>query len=210
MKKNLLIWGTALILLVVAVYITTNYNKKKDVDTSSGQAVAASDSKQSSPDTLSSSGQTTTTSDSKQTGLDTSGEKAIDFTLKDLDGKKVALSDYKGKNVYLNFFATWCPPCRAEMPDIEKVYQKYKDKDFVVLAVDLGEDRNTVKSFIEKNKFNFKVLLDSDQTVGEQYSTTAIPVSIFIDKKGNIVAKKVGAMTSGEMELNVKMLIDKK
>lgn len=190
MKKNLLIWGTALILLVVAVYITTNYNKKKDINTSLGQAAA--------------------TSDSKQSNVDTSGEKAIDFTLKDLDGKKVSLSDYKGKNVYLNFFATWCPPCRGEMPDIEKVYQKYKDKDFVVLAVDLGEDRNTVKSFIEKNKFNFKVLLDSDQTVGEQYSTTAIPVSIFIDKKGNIVAKKVGAMTSGEMELNVKMLIDKK
>lgn len=209
MKKNLLIWGIALILLVVAVYVTTNY-KKKDAGISPKQASATTDSKQPNVDASSSPDQTTTTSDSKQTGQDTISEKAIDFTLKDLDGKKVSLSDYKGKSVYLNFFATWCPPCRGEMPDIEKVYQKYKDKDFVVLAVDLGEDRDTVKNFIEKNKYSFKVLLDSDQTVGEQYSTTAIPVSIFIDKKGNIVAKKVGAMTSGEMELNVKMLIDKK
>ena len=190
MKKTILIWGTVLILLIVAIYTTTNYNKKKDVGTSSVQVTATSDSKQSSLDVLS--------------------EKAIDFTLKDLDGKTVSLSDYKGKNVYLNFFATWCPPCRGEMPDIQKVFKKYKDQDFVVLAVDLGEDRDTVKSFIEKNKYSFKVLLDSDQTVGQQYSTNAIPVSIFINKKGNIVAKKVGAMTSGEMELNVKMLIDKK
>lgn len=190
MKKNILIWATALILVILAIYVTTNYNNKKNIDTPLGQAPA--------------------TSDSKQPSVDASSEKAIDFTLKDLDGKNVSLSDYKGKNVYLNFFATWCPPCKSEMPDIEKIYQKYKDRDLVVLAVDLGEDKDTVKDFIEKNKFNFKVVLDSGQTVGQQYSTNAIPVSIFIDKKGNIAAKRVGAMTIEDMELNVKMLIDKK
>lgn len=189
MKKNILIWATAIILMIFAVYITTNYNKKKGVEITP---------------------KTSATSDSIQPIADTSTEKAIDFTLLDLDGIKVTLSDYKGKNVYLNFFATWCPPCRSEMPDIEAVYQKYKDKDLIVLAVDLGEDRDTVKTFIDKNKYSFKVLLDSNQTVGEKYRTTGIPVSIFIDKEGNIVARKVGAMTSEEMELNVKTLIDKK
>lgn len=183
MKKNILIWGAAIILIAVAVYTMANYNTKKENDISSNQVTPI---------------------------VDASLEKAINFGLKDLDGNTVSLSDYIGKNVYLNFFATWCPPCRGEMPDIEKVYQKYKNQDFVVLAIDLGEDRDTVKSFIENNKYNFKVLLDSDQTVGQKYRTTSIPVSVFIDKKGNIAAKQVGAMTSEQMELKVKMLIDKK
>lgn len=198
MKKNLLIWGSALVLVVAAILVTNGYGKNQAVTTDpSIQSEAAQDIKQSSVGNI----EASTASDL---------EKAIDFTLKDLNGNKVSLSDFKGKNVYLNFFATWCPPCRAEMPDIEKMYQKYKDKDFVVLAVDLGEDRDTVKNFIEKNKFSFNVLLDSDQSVGEKYNISAIPVSVFIDKKGNVVAKKVGAMTGVEMELYIKMLLDKK
>lgn len=198
MKKNLLIWGSALVLIVAAFFVTNSYGKNKTVTTSpSIQSEATQDINQSSAGNIGAS-------------TESDPEKAIDFTLKDLNGNKVSLSDFKGKNVYLNFFATWCPPCRAEMPDIEKVYQKYKDKDFVVLAVDLGEDKDTVKSFIEKNKYNFKVVLDSDQSVAEKYNISAIPVSVFIDKKGNVVAKKVGAMSNGEMELYVKMLVDKK
>jgi len=198
MKKNLLIWGSALVLIVSAFFVTNSYGKNKIVATGpSSQSEAAQRVNQSSAGNIAAS----TASDP---------EKAIDFTLKDLNGNKVSLSDFKGKNVYLNFFATWCPPCKAEMPDIEKVYQKYKDKDFVVLAVDLGEDKDTVKSFIEKNKYNFKVVLDSNQSVAEKYDITAIPVSVFIDKTGNVIAKKVGAMSSGEMELYVKMLVDKK
>ncbi len=135
-------------------------------------------------------------------------EKAIDFTLKDLDGNKISLSDFKGKNVYVNFFATWCPPCRAEMPDIEKMYQKYRDKDFVFLAVDLGEDRAAVKDFFESYGLNFNVVLDQEQTVAQNYNITSIPVSIFIDKQGNIAAKKVGILTGKEMELYIKMLLE--
>ena len=185
MKKNGLIWIIAVILIIVAVYTTDNYNPK-------------------------SSEKENTTNNSTQTPLDTASEKALDFTLKDLEGNTVSLSDYKGENVYVNFFATWCPPCKGEMPDIEKISQKYKDKDLVVLAVDLGEDRDTVKNFIAENNLSFKVLLDSDQTATELYQITSIPVSVFIDKKGNVVAKKVGAMTGGEMELYVKMLVNKK
>ncbi|ETI89629.1 MAG: Alkyl hydroperoxide reductase/ Thiol specific antioxidant/ Mal allergen, partial [Clostridium butyricum DORA_1] len=95
--------------------------------------------------------------------------KALDFKLKDLDGNEVSLSSLKGKKVFLNFWATWCPPCKAEMPEIEKLYQETKDSDLVILAVDIGENSNTVKPFIDENKYNFKVLLDSDQSVATQY-----------------------------------------
>lgn len=192
MKKNFLIWGTALVLVVTAFFVTNSYGKNK---TASGG-----------PSSQSEAAQNINQSPAGNTDLG----KAIDFTLKDLNGNKVSLSGFKGKNVYLNFFATWCPPCRGEMPDIEKMYQKYKDKDFVFLAVDLGEDKDTVKSFIEKNKFSFNVVLDSDQSLGGKYNISAIPVSVFIDKKGNVAAKKVGAMTSSEMESYVKMLVDGK
>lgn len=187
MKKNLLIWGSALVLLVTAFYVTNGYSKNKTSTTGPNQSAAVQDSKQAQ-------------SDLNTESNDTAGEKAIDFTLVDLNGKKVSLSDFKGKNVYLNFFATWCPPCKQEMPDIEKVYQEYKDKDLVVLAVDLGEDRDTVKNFIDKNKYSFKVLLDSDQSVGEKYNISAIPVSYFIDRNGNVKAKRIGAMTKDEMK----------
>lgn len=183
MKKNLLIWGIALVLVLIAVYTTGNSEGNTSVPQN-------------------------TNNDSNQIDSNAGGEKAPDFTLEDLDGNTVSLSDYQGKNVYINFFATWCPPCRGEMPDLEKIYQKYKDEDIVVLAVDLGEDKDTVKSFIEENKYNFNVLLDSDQTATEQYNITSIPVSVFIDKQGNIEAKQVGAMTMDQMESAIKLLIE--
>lgn len=133
-------------------------------------------------------------------------EKAIDFKLKDLNGKEVSLSDFKGKKVLLNFWATWCPPCKAEMPDLENLYQENKDSDLVILAVNIGEDKETVQSFINKNRYNFNVLLDTDQGVAIDYNIVSIPTSYFIDKEGNIVSKKVGAMTIEEMKSYVKQL----
>ncbi|BCN29563.1 TlpA disulfide reductase family protein [Anaeromicropila herbilytica] len=188
MKKLLIICVTSIILVSISFIVTNKYNKNSSAAATSNQS-------------------------DQQISNDNSAIKAskfeneIDFTLKDLNGNDVKLSDYKGKNVYLNFFATWCPPCREEMPDIEKVYQKYKNKDFVVLAINLGEDRDTVKNFITQNKYNFNVLLDSDQSVATQYNITAIPVSIFINKDGQIVSKKVGAMSGVDMELNIKLLL---
>lgn len=132
--------------------------------------------------------------------------KAEDFKLKDLNGKEVSLSDFRGKNVYLNFWATWCPPCKAEMPDIEKLYQETKDSDLVILAVNLGEDDPTVKAFIEENKYNFRVLLDSKQNVAAKYNINAIPASFFINKDGTIISKKAGAMTLEEMKTYIKSL----
>ena len=204
MKKNLIIWGTAAVLVLTALYVTKYYDRE-----SSNTAPQSPSAQVQGDSTQSTSFQTASNQDTSSSIDSSTGQKAIDFTLTDLDGKKVSLKDFRGKSVYLNFWATWCPPCRAEMPEIEKVYQQYKDKDFVVLAVDLGEDKNTVKNFIRQNKYNFKVLLDSDQSVASQYNISAIPVSYFIDKDGNVVAKRVGALSEEEMQSYVTQLIEK-
>ncbi|GLC29131.1 TlpA disulfide reductase family protein [Clostridium omnivorum] len=183
-----------IILFGISVYTVISYNKNKTTGSNtsvSNSILSVKDSKNS----INKKNQETITK-----------EKAIDFKLKDLNGKNVSLSDFKGKKVLLNFWATWCPPCRAEMPDIEKLYQENKDSDLVILGINLGEDTQTVKSFIDKNKYNFNILLDSDQAVAIKYNIVSIPTSFFIDKEGNIVYKKVGAMSIEEMRDNVSLL----
>ena len=132
--------------------------------------------------------------------------KAIGFKLKDLSGKELSLNDLKGKKVFLNFWATWCPPCKAEMPEIEKLYQETKNTDLVIVAVEIGEPLSTVKSFIDNNKYNFKVLIDPDQTVAVQYNIASIPTSYFIDADGNIISKSIGGMNIDEMKASIKAL----
>ena len=128
------------------------------------------------------------------------GNSAPDFTLPDLDGNTVRLSDFRGKVVFLNFWATWCPPCRAEMPDIEKVHQKYKDQDVVVLGIDLRENASTVRAFVEGGGYTWAFLLDTTGEVGSMYRVSAIPTSYFVDKKGVIRAVAIGGMTGATME----------
>lgn len=184
MKKNILLWSIAFIVVIIAIYTTGAFNTNPTDEN--------------------------LINDSNQNETISESQKSPNFTLTDLDGNSVSLSDYEGKNVYVNFFATWCPPCKAEMPEIEKISQKYKDKDLVVLAIDIGEDYDTVKSFVQENNYTFKVLLDSDQAVATQYNITSIPVSLFIDKQGNIVSKKIGAMTMEDMEVSVQELLNQK
>ena len=125
---------------------------------------------------------------------------APDFTLTDLDGNEVTLSQYRGeKNVYLNFWASWCGPCRQEMPDIDEVYKEYKDKDLVVLTINVGESKGTVQKYIEANGFSFPVLLDTDQKVSRQYKVSSIPVSYFINKEGKIIEQRIGLLTKEQM-----------
>lgn len=140
-----------------------------------------------------------------------------DFTLEDLNGNKVTLSELKGKKILLNFWATWCPPCRREMPDMEKVYQENKaNSDFVILAVNLGEKKETVQAFVKANNYNFLVLSDADKAVAKEYNIMSIPTSIFInsdgsvlevkDYNGNPATRRVGSMSYEEMSGYVKAL----
>lgn len=118
---------------------------------------------------------------------------AKDFTLETLEGKKVSLKDYKGKVVFLNFWATWCPPCKVEMPDMDSLYKKYKDKGLVMLAVNMQESAGTVKKFMKKNGYSFTVLMDTNGDVTELYNAIYIPITYIIDKEGRLAGKAMGA-----------------
>ena len=119
--------------------------------------------------------------------------EAKDFTLENLEGSPVSLSDFQGKVVFLNFWATWCPPCRAEMPDMEKLWQKFKEEDFIILAVDLRERKEKVSSFMEENGYTFPVLLDPRGKVASTYGIRAIPTTFLLDPEVKIVGKALGA-----------------
>ena len=128
------------------------------------------------------------------------GDRAPDFTLTDLDGNQVSLSDFRGKVVFINFWATWCPPCRAEMPEIEALYQQYKTKDVVVIGVDILETDDKVRQFVERGGYSWIFVIDSTGTVSANYNINAIPTSYFIDREGIIRAVNIGAMTERAME----------
>ncbi len=114
--------------------------------------------------------------------------EAPNFKAKLLNGKMVSLKDYRGKIVFLNFWATWCGPCVREMPSMQVLYEKMKDQPFVILALS-NEDHKTVKSFIDKNKYDFPILL-GDAT--ENYGITGIPSTFIIGKDGNLLGRLVG------------------
>jgi len=131
------------------------------------------------------------------------GRLAPDFQLQSLDGQTVSLSDFRGKPVLINFWTTWCPPCRFEMPLIQEIYEdkEWSDKGLVILAIDIidklrGESPAKVKDFIQSHSFSFLVLLDINQDVALEYNIRAFPTTFFIDKDGIIQDIKVGAFSS--------------
>ncbi|MEE8413457.1 MAG: TlpA disulfide reductase family protein [Dehalococcoidales bacterium] len=128
------------------------------------------------------------------------GDMAPDFTLTDLDGNQVSLSDFRGKTVFLNFWATWCPPCRAEMPEMAAVYQEYTDKEVVIIGIDIQEPAETVRQFVQDQGYSWTFLLDTSGMVTADYEIVAIPTSFFLDKEGIIRAVNVNAMTKREIE----------
>jgi thiol-disulfide isomerase/thioredoxin len=135
------------------------------------------------------------------------GEIAPDFTLLDLEGKEVRLGEFRGKVVFVNFWATWCPPCRAEMPDIESLYQEHKDKGLVVIGIDISESEATVRQFVQRGGYSWTFVLDSDGAVAASYNIRAIPTSFFIDREGVIQAVNIGAMTKKGMEATLAEVI---
>nr|WP_249745386.1 TlpA disulfide reductase family protein [Mesobacillus boroniphilus] len=126
------------------------------------------------------------------------GMVAPNFTLKNLAGEDVSLKDYRGKKVMLNFWATWCPPCKEEMPAMEKFY-KEKSKDVEILAVNL-DPQNKVKAFVKDNEITFPILLDQDGATQQTYSIISIPTTFIIDEQGLILKKHIGSMTYEQMQ----------
>ena len=123
------------------------------------------------------------------------GRPAPDFTLVGLDGKMVSLSDYRGKVILVNIWATWCPPCVAEMPSMEKLYQHLKGDAFVILAVSLDEQGvSVVAPFMKKYNLTFPALIDTYGITKIAYKTTGVPESFIINKQGILAKKIVGPL----------------
>ncbi len=132
------------------------------------------------------------------------GQPAPNFTLKTIEGEELSLKDFKGKVVLINFWATWCPPCKEELPFFEKIYKKYKDKGFVILAV--NTDPENLQNFLEDfgTKFTFPILI-GDNKILDLYPVRGLPTSFLINREGRIVKVRLGIYR--ELEEDLKRLL---
>jgi thiol-disulfide isomerase/thioredoxin len=117
---------------------------------------------------------------------------AVDFTLSGLNGESIALSDLSGEFVFLNFWATWCPPCREEMPSMEVLHNELQGEPFRMVAVNVREDAPTVEGFIDEFGYTYPILLDSDGRVSTNYGVRGIPTTFFIAPNGTVLGMLVG------------------
>ena len=131
----------------------------------------------------------------------------FDFALQDMSGKTVKLSDYKGKVVLLEFWATWCPPCRESVPGLKKLHNAYKEKGLVVLAVSVDQGGwDEVKSFIAQQGITYRVLKGTDD-VSMQYRVRSIPMSLLVNREGKIAKRYLGGGYDEELERDVKAIL---
>ena len=136
-------------------------------------------------------------------------EKAADFYAFDLNGNKVTLDEKIGKPVVVNFWATWCPPCKAELPHFEKLYKELGGEvEFMMVDMTDGEREtvNDVKDFVEENGYTFPVYCDSDQNAAMTYSVYSIPVTLFIDKEGNLSDMRIGVLDEETLKSGIEKI----
>jgi thiol-disulfide isomerase/thioredoxin len=128
--------------------------------------------------------------------------KAPDFQLQDINGKTVRLADFKGKVVFIDFWATWCPPCRESIPAIKKLHKDFSvNPNIVILGLNLGEKKSVVEKFVEKNEMNYSIVYCDDKTAND-YAVRGIPLFVIVDKNGNIAQRYTGYVGGLEKEWN--------
>ena len=120
------------------------------------------------------------------------GKKAPEFKARDLSGKSVSLSSFKGKPILLNFWATWCPYCREERPYLNSLHKEYKDKGLVIIAVSVDKSEETVRKFLKKMPLDFIILHDNDNAASGLYGVYSLPTSFTVDRNGIIKGKFLG------------------
>lgn len=128
------------------------------------------------------------------------GDTAYDFTLNDLDGNLISLSDYRGRPVILNFWATWCVPCRVEMPELQQALNDYEDEGLAILALNQQESREAVEAFFEEFDLSLTSLLDSEGTVSRLYSIVVFPGTVFINADGQVTAIHRGVLVREQID----------
>lgn len=128
------------------------------------------------------------------------GDDAPDFSLIDLDGEKHQLSAYKGQGVFLNFWGSWCAPCKKEMPAMGRQYQVYKDQGVQILAVNIAEPDLKVRNFAKQYGMVFPTLIDKTKTVMQRYNIKPLPTTILINPEGKIVKIITGEMTEDDIQ----------
>ena len=141
------------------------------------------------------------------------GGRMADFTLPSLtEGKEISLSDYKGQVVFVDFFATWCGPCRAELPKLQELYEKYKDKGFTVIAVDVNESRETVEPFVENMRMTMPVAMDLDGSLMRAGGFRSFPTLVVLDKNHIVQNVHQGYRPGMEKQLaeEIELLLEEK
>lgn len=133
----------------------------------------------------------------------TQGALAPDFTLFNLDGKQITLAEFRGHPVMINLWATWCAPCRIEMPHIQDRFERYADDGLIVLAVDFDEPAGQVEAFRDELNLTFDLLLDPGAEVQELYRNRSYPSTFFVDENGVIQVQHIGLMTEGQLDENL-------
>lgn len=131
------------------------------------------------------------------------GAPAVSYDIKRLDGHMDSLARYRGSLVVMNLWATWCPPCRAEMPDLERLSTEFKSKGVVVLGIDQGESAATAAAFARARGVTFPVLLDEDQQYGRSYAAIGLPTTVIVGRDGHIIRGIDGELTLAQMRAAV-------
>jgi peroxiredoxin len=140
---------------------------------------------------------------------DSTRKAAPEFALKDADGKTVTLADYKGKVVLLNFWATWCGPCKIEIPWFADFEQKYKDRGFAVLGVAMDEEGwEVIKPYLEQSKVNYRVILGNDTVAGLYGGVESLPTTFVLDRNGKIASTHVGLVSKSDYENEIMQLLE--
>ena len=141
-------------------------------------------------------------------GNETELNPAPDFHVTDYEGNQVKLSDYFGKPIVLNFWASWCPPCKSEMPDFNEAYQEHEEIQFLMVNLTDGgrETVDSAKEHVESNGFSFPVLFDTEYEAASAYGISSIPSTYFLDKEGNLIAVAVGAIDKETLEKGIEMI----
>lgn len=135
------------------------------------------------------------------------GKPVTDFEAQTPDGKTVRLSDFRGRPVWITFWATWCPPCRAENADIEAAYKAHQDAGLVVLAVNLGEDNRTVQAYVQRTGLSFPIAMDPPTQIAATYRIVGIPTHFFVDANGILMEQRIGGMSRKMMEQKIGQLL---